>query len=349
VLFAGHFHPNGAPFLRVFRPTASQDCVSAVDALDFTNARWCEAGTAGCGAGGVSAVAVNTTPTDPGVFGSAGVDSLVSVNPSCGGSTTTRALDTELFAETAVPLSVFTGGGTSCGATYYGSIITRSSGAGGKNPDLKDLIGPALFNFGSVSAVPTLTGGCANSFTYSATLTGATGTPTCTWTFKNAQGTTIGTSTTCSGTQAATGAEGGAAYTADLVITDPAPGGTGCGDTKEGIPVTVYSGISVDIAPSAQSAVCSGDPPSLASDALTYTATVSGGSGSHTLAWTIDGSSASGCSGTTCEVNPPDGTFCASHDIYVTATDTGNVGCTNAQSETEQYLKQTSVSSTDKP
>src|SRR5216683_699209 len=67
VLLGGHFHPNGTPLLRVFHATRDASNVTAVDAVDFTSSLWLEDPS------GVAAVAVNTTPTAPGSWGSDGV------------------------------------------------------------------------------------------------------------------------------------------------------------------------------------------------------------------------------------------------------------------------------------
>lgn len=181
VLIGGHFKPSSGPMLTVYTATRDEDGVAAVNAIDFTSSLWTR------NPGGVAAVAVNTTPTAPSAWGTKGVKSLTGSN-----------LDTELFAEAAIPLSMFTGG-SSCGAAYYGSVITRSSGSGGTSPDLKDLAGPARFNFGSVSVEPILVPTCDMAPGFGlASATGSNGepleSPTCSWVFDDDE-----TSSSCSG------------------------------------------------------------------------------------------------------------------------------------------------------
>src|SRR5215211_3348238 len=101
VLLGGHFHPNGTPLLRIFTAKITSSNVTAVHAIDFTNsALWLE------NSNGIDAVAVNTTITTPGGFGSAGAIAMSGAN-----------LDTEVFAEAAVSVNIFTGG-NNCGATF---------------------------------------------------------------------------------------------------------------------------------------------------------------------------------------------------------------------------------------
>jgi hypothetical protein len=74
-----------------------------------------------------------------------------------------------VFAEVAVAVETFLSGGNACGATFYGSVISRSSGTT-PSPDMKDLAGPFEFNFGAagVTAVvtPTCGEGTSAKFTY---------------------------------------------------------------------------------------------------------------------------------------------------------------------------------------
>jgi hypothetical protein len=312
VLLAGHFHPNGSPLLRVFTSNAAQTGVDAVSAIDFTNARWVE------NAADVAAVAINETITAPGGLGSAGVVALTGSN-----------LGTEVFAEAAVDLSLFTGGASTCGATFYGSVITRSSGSGGTSPDLKDLAGPALFNFGSVKAVPTAAGTCADSATYSATATGPDGTalqnPTCNWTF-----TGNGTTTTATGCSNGSISLPAGTYTASVTVSDPV---SGCSDTESVAPFTVYDPLGVHIAPTAAAPTC----PGMTSTSVTYTATVTGGTGGVSYTWNGET-----CSGASCTIAPADSLYCDSESFSVTVHDTAQL-CPDATSETETYTKTTTV------
>ncbi|MBI4508568.1 MAG: hypothetical protein HY698_02955 [Deltaproteobacteria bacterium] len=259
VLLVGHFHPNDTPLLRVYRAVADRAGLTAIQAIDFANtALWAPDPAA------VAASAVNTTVTDPGALGAAGVVGL----------TTRGYLKPELFAEAAVPLSVFGGGSSLCGSTYYGSVITRSSGAGGTSPDLKDLAGPALFNFGTVSANASLTPTCGLDVAYRIDVaTGANGqsmeAPGCLWQFDDGS-----TSTSCSGIHAMSPGS----HVASVTVTDP---GFGCSVTVDVDGVEVYPPLS---ASATLGLACAGQ--------FTYDAEATGGaSGPVSFSWAFSGDS----------------------------------------------------------
>src|SRR5262249_29242711 len=145
-----------------------------------------------------------------------------------------------IFAEVALPVNLFTGSSV-CGAQFYASVITRSSGSGGTSPDLKDLVGPVQFNFGSPTVPAKLTSRCAPTWTNSGgyELLGLTGmdgqpgaTPSCSWTFSNG----AGASTACSGT--VSGLSPGS-YTGTLEASDAA----GCRATVTTAPVDVFNAL----------------------------------------------------------------------------------------------------------
>lgn len=404
VLLAGHFHPNGTPLLRVFHAKKNVSNLSAVGAIDFTDATLWQEDPAG-----VAAVAVNTTATSPGDFGSAGVIA------STGGN-----LDAEIFAEAAVPISVFTGGSL-CDSTFYGSVITRSSGSGGSSPDLKDLAGPALFNFGGItgtaSLTPTcglsagfeasvialkgqsvgratcawsfsdgssatgctgsqglptgthtgtvtitdptsgcsdtvetdpvtlfgplsvsanLTGGCNSSFSYDATVTGGSDPSSVSfaWLFSGGGTTTPSSSSVKSGSVAV--GTGGVSYTGNLTITDTARSdGLTCTATASNT-VAPLAPLAINLSITAQPDAC----PAMVSDAVTYQANPSGGTGSYDLSW-----SDPLCSGTSCIVDPTDSTFCFSQNLTATASDPSGV-CPSVTSAPATYTKTTTVNAT---
>jgi hypothetical protein len=313
VLITGHFKPGGAPLLAVYQATRDASRVPATAVVDFTSSLWQRLDTA------ASAVAVNTTITAPGPFGAQGVRSLVGDN-----------LDTELFAEAAVPLSTFTGGAL-CGATYYGTVITRSSGAGGTSPDLKDLAGPALFNFGSVTAAATTTPTCGLSLQYA--LTSATGidgeplvNPSCAW---KVDGVAVA-GTACSGSYAvATGGE----HTTTVTVTDTA---SSCQATATPAAVTLYPPLVVDA-----------DLVANCRSGFSYAATTTGGSPQGVdVAWTFSGAGA---------VTPPSSTDASGNAVVaavggpyagqVTVTDkrTDGLTCTATDSDAATPLARLSV------
>lgn len=406
ILLAGHFHPNGTPLLRVFRAKKSANGVTAVNAIDFTDqTQWQEETSA------VSAVAINTTITAPGAFGKEGVLAI----------TNSGQLEAEIFAEAAVPLSLFTSG-SNCGATYYGSVITRSSGSGGTSPDLKDLAGPALFNFGTITpqaeltptcelkagykagaigpdtkplgnvkcewtfdngttsmqcmgdqtfaagahtgtvkvtdldsgcqatittaavqvypplaVTPSLTGSCASTFSYDATPSGGSGSVGYSWAFTSATGTpTPGSSASKSGT--VTVNKGGVSYTGEVTVTDLRTDGPTCTATGS-TQVTPYLPLSVDLIVKASPPAC----PAMASDAVTYEASPSGGSGSYNYTW----NGAPLCSGTSCIVDPADTAFCYNQTLSVKLEDSNGV-CPAVTSAPRTYSKVTTVNANSK-
>ena len=253
VLVLGHFHPSDGPLVQVFVATTSRDHVTAVDAINYLDTTlWQERTSA------VAAAAVNTTPTAPGAFGAAGVKSI-----------TKGELDTELFAEAAIGLDTFTGGDL-CGKTFFGTVVTRSSGSGGTTPDLKDTSAPALFNFGRTDVQPTITTACTSSVGLAVAVTGPNGrpieNPVCTWEFSNGV-----TFEGCDGS-VDLGAAGD--YTATVTVVDDL---LGCTTTSAELSVTVHPPFSVT---ASLDPVCDG--------VIDYAATVSGADPAAVdFAWTF--------------------------------------------------------------
>lgn len=303
VLLGGHFKPNDTPLITIYRATATQDGVPATDAINFDSALWAE------DPAGAAAAAVNATVTAPGSFGTAGAGAVSDGN-----------LEEELFAEAAVPISVFTGG-SACGATFYGSVITRPSGSGGVNPDLKDLAGPALFNFGDVSAQATLTPTCGLEAGYSASAEGPDGAPLtgaeCSWTFKQGETVTGTVTDSCSGTVALPAGT----HTATVTVSDPV---SGCSDTIDAAPVQVCPSLDVT---AALSPTCT--------QSFGYDASPSGGCGNGvSYDWTFSGAgtvSPSTSSSKSGSVNV--GTPAVSYGATVLATDSrSDITCTATDS-----------------
>ncbi|MFO0580323.1 MAG: hypothetical protein U1A78_40640 [Polyangia bacterium] len=259
VLLVGHFHPSSEPLLRVYRARSSAAGLTAVQAIDFTNTSlWEQDGT------GVAAVAVNTTTTRAGAFGATGVLAKSGTAPD-------ENVEAEIFAEAAVPKSVFTGS-SACGASFFGSVISRSSGSGGTSPDLKDLAGPERFNFGSISASASLTPTCGLAFGFQASATGTDGTavanPSCSW---SCSGGVVPSG--CAGTQAAPVGS----YSCSVTVTDPA---SGCVSEPISKTVQVCSPLGVS---AAMSATCS--------SSFGYEATPSGGCDPNNIgySWAFSG------------------------------------------------------------
>ncbi|MCC6752253.1 MAG: PKD domain-containing protein [Deltaproteobacteria bacterium] len=263
VLLAGHFQPSASPLLRVFvaQKAATLDAIAAIDFTDTS--LWKEESSA------IAAVAVNRTNTPPGTWGSAGV-AKQALAPN-------GDLTPELFAEAALKTSIFTGGSI-CGAKFFGTVITRSSGSGGTSPDLKDFFGPEEFSFGSVSAKAALTPSCGLSVGFSATATGIDGAPLsnaiCTWSFTDGNGATVGSSANCSGSfaPAASGT-----FKGTVTVKDP---GSNCSDTITTAEANAYPELVVQ---PVLAATCA--------SSYTYDAVVTGGSNPAgvTYAWSFPG------------------------------------------------------------
>ncbi|HYX91734.1 MAG TPA: hypothetical protein VE782_09235, partial [Myxococcaceae bacterium] len=255
VLIAGHFHPDGTspnvtpsksvPLLTLYSAKKNLEGVTAIDVLDFTNPELWEVNPSGVGA-----VAVNTTPTRAGAFGSAGVTAVKGWD-----------VQPEIFAESAVSLDAFAGG-DNCGA-FYGSVITRASGSGGTSPDLKDLAGPAIFNFGEASATATLKPTCGLEVEYQANGFRPDGQlmeePQCVWKFDDGK-----TVSGCVGVKELTAGS----HKATVTVTDAAA--PSCHATVANAEVTVLPPLtaSADLLGSCQGT-------------FSYSASASGGSGEY--------------------------------------------------------------------
>jgi len=276
LLLVGHFQGSGAPLIRLYRATRSQDDVPADAAIDFTSDLWSEIPL------GEGFAAVNTTEMDPGSFGAEGVDAIDAdgdVGP-------------EIFAESGLPFELLTSG-DKCGASFYGTIITRPSGSGGPNPDLKDLAGPAIFNFGQPEASATLQPMCGLAFRYDVTdVTGVAGTSLpegdyeCEWTFTNSSGDVVGSSTACTGTFNPASA---GTYTGDVVVTITT--GDLCTASTVAGSVDVYESINTT---ATLDATCDGanDPYETR---FTYYGSTTGGSGDFDVQWEFSGETCESC------------------------------------------------------
>jgi hypothetical protein len=215
---------------------------------------------------------------------------------------------------------------------------------------MKDFIGPFEVNFGSPTAAATLSGSCNGTVGYTLTsATGSTGqalaTMDCEWTFKDSEGTTVGTVTKtnqnlagCSGTFTLPAGTAPDQITATVKVTET--GTATCNTTATTNTVDVLAPITVSISPDASSLTCQGIDSS--GDDITYSTTVSGGKAPYTYSWT-------GCSGSasTCTYNPADSDFCVDTDIWVTVDDSSSL-CPAVSSNKQTYHKETTVTSTPK-
>jgi hypothetical protein len=262
VLLAGHFQPGKTALLTVYKANSSVPAtpLTAVQAINFQALYWSESSAS------VGAAAVNTTVTAANSFGSAGVLALDSAGN----------LGPEIFAEAAVPVSLFTSNPCGEDAKFYGSVITRSSGSGGTSPDLKDLAGPAFFNFGRPKATAKVTTFCAPEITYdaSAQLPGQLiSNAICEWQFIK-DNVTVATASDC--TSAAPLSLDPGNYTASVTVKDKDV--PSCVSTPSTSAFTVYARLAV--AP-ALTSICNGT--------FSFEANPTGGSGEFHYAWSFSG------------------------------------------------------------
>jgi hypothetical protein len=307
VLLGGHFHPNGTPLLTVYKSQIAKTGVTALAAIDFTNsAIWAPL------PGAVGAVAVNTTITAAGAFGRA-----VGTSLAAGGNVLS-----EIFAESAVPVHVFTGG-SNCGAVFFGSVITRSSGSGGVNPDLKDLAGPAIFNFGRPTAQARLMPTCTLDVNFEASGIGLDGqpivNPACSWTFDNGA-----TATGCSGTMALPAGS----RSATVTVSDPAA--PGCAAEPVGAQVAVLPPLAV-----------SADLQGNCNGSFTFSSNASGGTGNFSYLWSFNGAgtmSISGSPNPSGEVTVSTGNTDYSGTLTITDTRPDGLSCPAVASDVTRVL-----------
>jgi hypothetical protein len=245
VLLAGHFKPSSEPILRVFIAKDTVDPTNpldAISAIDFNNGSLWEEKTTEA----IAAAAVNTSPMLAGAWGIEGVSKQGLV-----GTAAEPTLEQWLFAEAAIETKVFTGGDI-CGASFWGTVITRSSGSGGTTPDLKDFFGPKEFSFGEVNGNLEVSGTCDQIIKYCATMTGFNDEPinnaTCKWTITKDGSSYTGTPGVdfpdgCGCEGASFNAPPGD-YELSVEITDPL---TGCSATPEKQSVKVYPPVTAEV------------------------------------------------------------------------------------------------------
>lgn len=247
MLLRGHFMGSDVPMMIVYKALADATGTVAVNAVNFENtALWHEHEEE-------SLAAVNETTTRAGSFGAAGVDASDGVD-----------LEPEVFAEAAVAVSLLQGPDV-CGGTFYGTVITRSSGAGGTSPDLKDVAGPFALNFQPVEAEAALTPLCDGMVHYEATIADEDLEVTCDWVFDD--GTVVTNS--CAGDVAVTPGTRSATLTASAV-------GTVCSDEVATASVEVGGTLGASVSTEAS-----------CDDAFAYDSEVTGASGVVSYAWTF--------------------------------------------------------------
>lgn len=259
----------------------------AKSAINWENGLWLEKSD------GVAAAAVNSDPAGAGHLGVEGVVAAMAQNDTETIGTGQNAqqwkctdpagcMESYLIAEVAVPTAIFTGGGAVCGATFYGSVITRPSG-NQPSPDMKDLAGPYQFNFGSAEVTAAASPSCDQEFGYgisSFTGLGISTPTTCTWSYKPAgapDSSYVVFDSDCDSFTAeeffdATGANLNGSYTLKVVAGD------GFCSAEDTTTVNVYPVVTVA---ASMTGSCSLN--------FTYGGTGGGGSGDLTYGWAFSG------------------------------------------------------------
>ncbi|HTJ80318.1 MAG TPA: hypothetical protein VL400_01310 [Polyangiaceae bacterium] len=190
--------------------------------------------------------------------------------------------------------------------------------------------------YAPISVVADLTATCSSTFTYDATASGGSNAAGASyaWAFSGGP-TTPSSSTTKSGS--VTVGTPGISYTGLVVATDPRTDITCTASASDS--ATPYAPLAVDLALAAAAQSC----PGMTSDSVTYDASPSGGNGSYTYTWI-----GPSCSGSSCTIDPSDGTFCTSQTVAVKLSDSSGL-CSDVTSETETYGKTTTVTASNLP
>lgn len=178
---------------------------------------------------------------------------------------------------------------------------------------------------------------CENSFTFGATPSGGSnaGGVSYAWTFSGGGSVTPASSNAASGTVAV--GTPAVSYTGSVIVTDPRTD-ISC-TASDQASATPYAPLHVDLTLTGSGATC----PGIASDAVSYAPSPSGGNGAYSYTW-----NGATCSGASCTVDPAEATYCHDQTLSVTVMD-GSGLCAAATSEPETYTKVTTVTASDNP
>lgn len=349
VLISGNFNPSAGAELIVRRAT------SFADGQEFLAADVVKPGLLIGGnpvwetvPGTVNLAAVNTTATRFGAMEViSGVDQTGNRTDKGAVSGTAGSFNVgpNIFAEAAVDIEVFAGSnGSLCDLTFWGSVVSQPSSA--DTADLKDLLGPRLFNFGSLSIDASVAPSCDKEIHLSldhVTAPGGIDTNdpstveglSCEWTCEHTSGAQK-TFSQCSGTLELAPADPTGSWTCSIDVT--VADGLGCEATLGAGSVDVYEPLTVLV-----------NTTDYCDSTFDYAATPSGGSGTVTYAWqftgppTITPSTTTGASGNA-SVTDPDNDFTATVTITDSRTDlTGDDACTATNFATAHPLSPVAV------
>jgi hypothetical protein len=185
-----------------------------------------------------------------------------------------------------------------------------------------------------LSVTADLVGSCDGSFTYAAVGSGGSGAFSYLWSFSGGGPVSVSSSSAPAGS--VTVGATPASYSGTVSLIDARPDGLSCPATATD-ETMVFSPMHVNLALSGAAQAC----PTMADDGVRYDAVISGGSGNYSVVW-----NGAACSGTSCVINPADGTFCDTQSFSATVSDDSGL-CPAVTSETETYSKITMVNVTD--
>jgi hypothetical protein len=184
-----------------------------------------------------------------------------------------------------------------------------------------------------IAVTATVGGTCSSAISYDATVSGGSGSASFGWTFSGGGTVSPSSSSSKSGTVAV--GTGAVSYSGSVTVTD-GRSDIQCTATDDDS-ATPFDPLAVSLTLSGAAQTC----PSMTTDAVTYTAVVSGGDGSYGYGW-----SNGTCNGVSCAIDPDATNYCHDGTLSVQVTD-GSGLCGAADSETESYSKVTIITASD--
>jgi len=245
----------------------------------------------------------------------------VTAGPACDGTTTLTATPSGLSSYTWFDGTTQIGTGNSRtvklapGDRSITVTVTNSAGCSATSAPITVHVNAAVTASAQVTAGPD----CAGSTTLTATASGGAGGYTFAW-FDGA--TSIGTGNPLTVTLAS----------GDHSITVTATDSAGCKATSVAITVHVNQPVSTSL-DTGSAPDCKGN--------LTFTASATGGTGTYTFAWSLDGSPVSGNTSNTLAYQP--NVDCSAHTVSVTATDSAGCVSGNTAQRTVTQVVTTTV------
>ncbi|HEY1087386.1 MAG TPA: hypothetical protein VGE37_06820, partial [Archangium sp.] len=197
--------------------------------------------------------------------------------------------------------------------TYAASVVVTDP----NNVDCAvDIDAGTIASRAPLAVSPSMAATCSLSFTYDAGVSGGAnpGSVPVAWTFTG--GTTTPSSSTSRSGSVTVGA-GNVLYTGSITATETRDGLT-CTATASAT-ARPFGPLAIDLALQPSVPQCQADG-GMTDDAVTYTASPSGGNGSYSVIW-----NGPTCSGSTCTIDPAPTTYCAATSLSATVSDTSNL------------------------